>query len=99
MRDRKKIRVGLKVIHRHKVGASTFRRVSELVYIEGRPKALLGWINVGGVRTPLYICELDPSRLRKSEGAKNTFFYDGVTVDPRFDDLAEKPPQQVHIHP
>src|ERR1700704_2677047 len=52
VRDRKKIRVGLKVIHRHRVGEALFRRVSELVSIEGRPKALLGWINVGGVRTP-----------------------------------------------
>ncbi|HEY0437607.1 MAG TPA: hypothetical protein VGC92_13285 [Phenylobacterium sp.] len=99
MRDRKKIRVGLKVIHRHKVGESTFRRVSELVYIDGRPKALLGWINVGGVRTPIYICELDPAKLRKSEGAKNTFFYDGITVDPRFDDLMPPARQSPPSHP
>jgi hypothetical protein len=99
MRDRKKIRVGLKVIHRHRVGESTFRRVSELVYIEGRPKALLGWINVGGVRTPIYICELDPAKLRKSESAKNTFFYDGITVDPRFDELLPVPRPSSHPQP
>ena len=37
-----------------------------------------------------------PAKLRKSEGAKNTFFYDGVTVDPRFDDLS---PRTEPTHP
>ena len=88
MVDRRKIRVGLKVIHRHRVGDKVLRRVSELVYVRGRPRALLGWINSAGVRTPLYICELDPAKLRKAEGVKNTFLYDAMTVDPRFEPLA-----------
>jgi hypothetical protein len=85
--DRRKIRVGLKVIHRHRVGDKVFRRVSELVYVRGQPRALLGWINSAGVRTPLFICELDPTRLRPAEGVKNTFLYDEETVDPRFEPL------------
>ena len=87
MVDRRKIRVGLKVIHRHRVGEKVFRRVSELVYVRGSPRALLGWINSAGVRTPIYICELDPALLRPAEGVKNTFLYDGETVDPRFEPL------------
>lgn len=42
----------MKVIHKHRVGDKALRSISELVIIEGQPKALLGWINFGGVRTP-----------------------------------------------
>jgi len=89
--NRRKVRLGLRVIHRHRVGNLEFRRVSELVYVQGRPKAILGWIDVGGVRTPIFLCDLDPARLRKVT-AKNTFYYDAVTVDPRYEQLvpAEK---------
>ena len=79
--------MGLKVLHRHRVGSFEFRRVSELVYIRGRPKAILGWIDVGGVRTPIYLCELNPERLRKAAATPNTFYYEGVTVDPRYEDI------------
>jgi hypothetical protein len=87
MRNRSKLRLGLmKVIHRHRTaGDSTFRRVSELVFVRGRPKAVLGWIDAGGVRTPIYICELDPAKLRKAAAIKNTYYYDEVTVDPRYE--------------
>ena len=86
--------MGLKVIHRHRVGGSIFRRVSELVYIHGKPKALLGWINIGGMRTPIYICDLDPAKLRRAagEGTKNTFYYDEITIDPRYEDVAPSGP-------
>ena len=83
MRNRSKGRLGLKVIHRHRVGTSTFRRVSELVFVAGRPKAVLGWIDAGGVRTPIYICELDPAKLTKAAAMQNTYYYAEVTVDPR----------------
>ena len=84
MRNRNKGRLGLKVIHRHQVGDTTFRRVSELVFVGGRPRAVLGWINAGGVRTPIYICELDPSKLKKAAAMEHTYYYDEVTVDPRY---------------
>jgi hypothetical protein len=88
MRQRRKVRVGLRVIHRHRVGQFEFRRVSELVYVNGQPKAVLGWIDVGGMRTPIYICDLDPSKLRTAAGAdSHTFYYDETTVDPRYEDL------------
>ena len=90
MPERRKVRVGLKVIHRHRVGNRVFRRVSELVFVDGRPKALLSWIDIGGIRTPLYICELDISKLRAPDGVKNTYYYDATTVDPRFEDLPEE---------
>lgn len=92
MNNRRKIRVGLKVIHRHQIGDKVFRRVSELVMIDGRPKALLGWINLGDVRTPIYLCDLDRSKLRRSSKNSNTFYYDGLTVDPRFEVLNPPPP-------
>jgi hypothetical protein len=82
--ERRKIRTGLKVIHRHRVGTTVFRRASELVFVEGRPIALPEWINLGGARTPLYVCELDPSKLRQTD--KTTYYYDDVTVDPRFEE-------------
>ena len=91
MHNRRNIRLGLKVIHRHRAGNFEFRRVSELVFVRGKPKAVLGWIDVGGLRTPVYLCELDPAKLRKAFGGsseKNTYFYDAVTIDPRYEDLS-----------
>lgn len=79
--------MGFKVLHRHRVGSFEFRRVSELVFVRGRPKAILGWIDVGGVRTPIYLCDLNPERLRKAAATPNTYYYEGVTVDPRYEDL------------
>ena len=90
MHNRRKARLGLKVIHRHRVGNLEFRRMSELVFVRGRPKAILGWIDVGGVRTPLFMCDLDPDKLRKAaagNAAKDTYYYDSVTVDPRYEEL------------
>jgi hypothetical protein len=55
--------------------------------IDGQPKALLGWINLGSVRTPIYLCDLDRAKLRQSPTNANTYYYDEVTVDPRFEAL------------
>ena len=96
MHNRRKARLGLRVIHRHRVGSFEFRRVSELVYIDGRPKAILGWIDVGGVRTPIHLCELDPAKLRKAVTGNQTFYYDAVTVDPRYEQMS---PAQDQPHP
>ena len=90
MPERRKVRVGLKVIHRHRVGSRVVRRVSELVFVDGRPRALLGWIDIGGIRTPIYICELDGSKLRGSKRDRNTYYYDATTIDPRFEDIPEE---------
>ena len=91
MNERRKSRLGLKVIHRHRVGDKVLRRVSELVLIDGQPKALLGWINLGGVRTPIYLCDLDSSKLHQSPPGGSTYVYDDVTVDPRFEGLGPAP--------
>ena len=86
-RDRRTFpRTPLKVIHRHRMGDRTFRRVSELVFVNGRPRAMLEWVNLGGVRSPLYIAELDPAKLRRSTHARSTYYYDGITIDPRYED-------------
>ena len=47
---------------------------------------MLEWVNLGGVRSPLYIAELDAGKLRRSTHARNTYYYDGETVDPRYED-------------
>jgi hypothetical protein len=95
MHNRRKFRLGLKVIHRHRVGNQEFRRVSELVFVRGQPKAVLGWIDVGGVRTPIYICDLDPEKLRKTGTGKTPIYsYDGVTVDPRYEDFTPEEPRE-----
>ncbi|HET9942272.1 MAG TPA: hypothetical protein VFR05_02960 [Terriglobia bacterium] len=78
-------RLGLRVAHRHRVGSALVERVSELVYVNGRPVALLDWVNLGGIRTPLYVCELEATKLRPSD-QHGVFHYDGVTADPRFAD-------------
>ena len=97
MNERRKSRLGLKVIHRHRVGDKVFRRVSELVVIEGRPKAILSWINLGDVRTPIYLCELDQTKLRRSPTSGGTYLYDDITVDPRFEALG--PDEQISASP
>lgn len=85
MQNRSRGRLGLKVIHRHRAGGATFRRVSELVFIRGQPRAVLGWIDAGGVRTPIYISDLDPAKLKKAAAMEGTYYYDDVTVDPRYE--------------
>jgi len=90
MHNRRKARLGLKVIHRHRAGQMELSRVSELVFVAGRPKAILGWIDVGGLRTPIHLCDLDPAKLRKAVAGKatrNTYYYDAVTVDPRYEEI------------
>jgi hypothetical protein len=81
---RQELRPGLKVKHRHRVGNAVVERVSELVHVKGRPVALLDWINLGGIRTPLYMCELDAGKLHAAT-ERGVFQYDGVTADPRLD--------------
>jgi hypothetical protein len=88
MAARRRIRFGPKVLHRHRLGDQTFRRVSELVLVNGLARAVLCWVDVGRQRTPLYLCELDRAKLRRLRGARNTYVYEGVTVDPRYEDLA-----------
>lgn len=81
---REHIRVGLRVVHRHRTGTAVSERVSELLYMKGRAIALLEWIDLGGVRTPLYVCDLDPTKLRPDKYDRAVFHYDGLTTDPRF---------------
>jgi hypothetical protein len=93
MRNRRKARFGLKVIHRHRVGNDTLRRVSELVFVHGEAKAVLDWVDMAGDRTPVYV-DLDRSRLHAAKDVRKTFYYDGITVDPRSDDLSPPLPLQ-----
>jgi hypothetical protein len=84
MASRRLARVPQKVTHRHRIGSHVFRRVSELVFIGRQPKAILRWIDIAGVRTPLY-ADLDPAKLRRMHirTTRNIVFrYDGTTVDP-----------------
>jgi hypothetical protein len=91
--DRRSIpRTQLRVIHKHRMGGRTFRRVSELVFVPNRhPRAVLEWVDLGGVRSPLYIAELDPGKLRRAKRQRNTYYYDGETIDPRYLDAAVSP--------
>ena len=92
IRERRQgVRAGLQVIHRHQVGEKVFRRVSELLYVSGRPVALIEWINLGDVRTPLYTYPLDPLKLHADSARRGVFHYDDLTADPRFADLGEPP--------
>ena len=84
-------RTPLKVVHRHRIGSEVSRRVSELVFVRGRPRAMLEWVNLGGVRSPLYVTELDPAKLRKAKNSRTMYYYDGETVDPRYEDSGISP--------
>jgi hypothetical protein len=66
------------------MGTAVSERVSELVHVDGRPVALLDWVNLGGIRTPLYVCHLDAGKLRPDANSRKVFHYDGITTDPRF---------------
>ena len=82
MASRGLVRVAQKVIHRHQIGRRQFRRVSELVFIGQQPKAILRWIDMAGVRAPIY-ADLDRAKLRRIRKAGTpTFQYDGTTADP-----------------
>jgi hypothetical protein len=78
--------VRLRVIHLHRIGGRSLRRVSELVYVRGLPNAVLDWFDLAGVRAPLYIA-LDPDRLHAAKRPEHFFTYDGETRDPRFEPL------------
>jgi len=85
---------GLKVIHRHRAGDQAFLRVSELAFIHGVPKAVLEWIDMGGTRTPVYLCDLDPEKLRRSPVNHHTYYYRGETKDPRYENVEPaRPPR------
>ena len=92
MVERRRPRLGLKVVHRHRVGdRQPFARVSDLVFVNGKPRVVLDWIDIGGVRTPLYQIDLDESCLRRRTGrSRNTYYYDGTTVDPRYADETDE---------
>ena len=92
MASRRLARVPQKVTHRHRIGSHVFRRVSELVFIGRQPKAILRWIDIAGMRTPIY-ADLDPRKLRRMHTARSvTFLYDGTTSDPA--DLDPQPPRR-----
>ena len=74
------------MIHRHRSGDQTLRRVSELVFLRGEAKAVLEWISSGGLRTPIYV-DMDRSKLRLTRGIRTLYYYDGTTDDPRWTDL------------
>ena len=64
--------------------------MSELIFVEGLPKAVLGWIDMAGVRTPIFLA-LDPGKLRRSRSAPRIWYYDEMTSDPRFEDMLPLP--------
>jgi len=89
MADRRLARLPQKVVHRHQMGRHVFTRISELAFIRGRPKAILRWLDMGGVRAPLY-ADLDPAKLRRIRAHTRVAAYDGTTLDPS--DVAPQPP-------
>lgn len=83
------------MIHRHRLGDQTLRRVSELVFLRGEAKAVLEWIDSGGLRTPIYV-DMDRDQLRMTRGIRTLYYYDGTTVDPGLVELTSTPEQHKH---
>ena len=81
------------MIHRHRSGEQTLRRVSELVFLRGEAKAVLEWISSGGLRTPIYV-DMDRAKLRLTRGIRTLYYYDGTTDDPRWTELRAAPEQR-----
>lgn len=90
MDARRNPRFEFKVIHRHRIGALAINRVSELVFVGGQPKAVLKWVDMAGIRIPIY-CELEPTKLRgpatyaRTAELKRTYYYEETTSDPRYE--------------
>ena len=84
--ERRRARAKLKVIHRHRSeGRDEGPRESELVFTRRGAVAILEWIDMGGVRTPIFTCPLDRDKLHRQ--SERTYSYDDVTQDPRDRDL------------
>ena len=84
--ERRRPRAKLKVIHRHRSeGREEGPRESELVFTGRGAVAILDWIDMGGVRTPLFTCPLDRDKLHRE--SERTYVYEDVTQDPRDRDL------------
>ena len=84
--ERRSPRTRLKVIHRHRSGGrEAAPRESELVFTRGGAVAILEWIDMGGVRTPVFTLPLDRQKLRRE--SERTYTYEDVTLDPRDADL------------
>lgn len=84
--ERRRPRAKLRVIHRHRAdGREEGPRESELVFTHGGAVAILEWIDMGGVRTPVFTCPLDRKKLHRE--SERTYSYEDVTQDPRDADL------------
>lgn len=84
--DRRSPRARLKVVHRHRIaGREQGPRESELVFTHDGAVAILEWIDMGGVRTPVFTCPLDRDKLHRE--SERTYSYEDVTQDPRDADL------------
>jgi len=85
--NRRTARGSATVAHHHRVGDdSPVSRISELAFLRGEPKAILEWIDLGGVRTPICV-DLERAKLSGDPGRQGRHTYSGITVDPRADDL------------
>ena len=60
--------------------------MSEPVYRGRDPIAVLSWLRGSGTRIPAVFISLDPSLLHRGPNRK-LLLYDGVTIDPRFQQL------------
>lgn len=84
--ERRRPRTRLKVIHRHRSdGREETPRESELLFTRGGAVAILEWIDMGGIRTPVFTLPLDKEKLHRE--SERTYTYDEVTQDPRDTDL------------
>jgi hypothetical protein len=80
--ERRRPRAKLKVIHRHRSdGREAAPRESELVFTHGGAVAILEWIDMGGIRTPVFVLPLDRKKLHRE--SERTYSYEDVTLDPR----------------
>ena len=73
------IEAARRVYVRFVYGKTAMRRVLDLGYIDGKPVAVVSWVNIGGITTPGEYAELDSALLRPSVPA-GCYWYDGEVV-------------------
>ena len=71
-------RVYLAVVNRE----NTMHRILDLSWVDGKPIAVISWVNRDGTLRPGHYIELDPAKLRKSTPV-GTYWYEGPVQDPR----------------
>ena len=72
-----------RVQHLVRRGSAWGHAVTDLIFVDGHPIAVLEWGGVPGSEHPHVSVRLDPKRLQELHSGSVTHLYDGPIEDPR----------------